>query len=58
MPCMRRTDWKSYALDEDGFGLKLSLYLLGHLFRSVLTCIVIYGQVATFSGEFLRYQCA
>lgn len=55
---MEQRDWKSYALDQDGLDLVLSLYLLGHLFRFLLTCIVIYGQVAMFSGELLRYDCA
>lgn len=48
---------ESYTLDQDRLGLILSLYLLGHLFCSVLTCNVVDGQVAAFSGELLRYKC-
>ena len=49
---------RSYALDQNSLGLVLSFYLLGDLFRSVLTRIVIYCQSTPFSGELLGYKCA
>ena len=55
---MRMEVKKAYSLNQDGLGLIHSLYLLGDLFRPVLACNVIYGQVTIFSGKLLRYQCA
>lgn len=57
--CMKgRKNRERYALDQDRLGLILFLYLPGNLFCSVLTRIIIYGQVTTFSSKLLRYQCA
>ncbi len=54
---MKARNWKSYALDENGLGLVLFFDFLGHLFRSVLAGIVVYGQVTTLGGEFVGYKC-
>ena len=56
MYIMRRR--RLYALDQNSLGSEFFFYLLGHLFGSILTRIVIDGHITAFSRELLCYKCA